>query len=293
MFLQVAALSLLSSLLAHCLNSGRVWLLALFLMNNTGLNHSAPCHGLWLVNAALTLAADWLLGWIIDGADIFADGWKWIIFHLGRSLSFFQVQLFEQRKETASEILSSAHLTWPPGENENKKSPSVKIFKTVGQTFSQSQFYNPGLGNPPQLSRVSHCHSLLTSQFADLNFVDSICSRPLCPCVWNRKVQHCGYDRSNKLLIESIMNNEQFVHSRCSSDARGSSWWWPHMMWTLNTDQWPHPVWPGVRSQPVQCCQLWHGNGPLMMLVTWDMMPALLSQLLTCYHYHDGCNGKL
>ena len=90
---------------------------------------------------------------------------------------FFQVQLFEQRIETASEILSSAHhLTWPP-PGENKKSPSVKIFKTVGQTFSQSQFYNPGLGNPPQLSRVSQCHSLLTSQFADLNFVVSICSR--------------------------------------------------------------------------------------------------------------------
>ena len=54
MFLQVAALSLLSSLLAHCLNSGRVWLLALFLMNNTGLNHSAPCH----------TASDWsMLHW--------------------------------------------------------------------------------------------------------------------------------------------------------------------------------------------------------------------------------------
>ena len=67
---------------------------------------------------------------------------------------------------------------------ENKKSPSVKIFKTVGQTFSQSQFYNPGLGNPPQLSRVSQCHSLLTSQFADLNFVVSICSRlSLCTSV--------------------------------------------------------------------------------------------------------------
>ena len=111
MFLQwpLSPISPLSS--AHCLNSGRCWLLALFLMNNTGLNHSAPCHGLWLVNAALTLAADWLLRWIIDGADIFADGWKWIIFHLGRSLSFFQVQHFERRIETASEILSSAHLT--------------------------------------------------------------------------------------------------------------------------------------------------------------------------------------
>ena len=185
MFLQwpLSPISPLSS--AHCLNSGRCWLLALFLMNNTGLNHSAPCHGLWLVNAALTLAADWLLRWIIDGADIFADGWKWIIFHLGRSLSFFQVQLFEQRIETASEILSSAHhLTWPPGENENKKSPSVKIFKTVGQTFSQSQFYNPGLGNPPRLSRVSQCHSLLTSQFADLNFVVSICSRLFLSVPW-------------------------------------------------------------------------------------------------------------
>ena len=228
MFLQVAALSLLSSLLAHCLNSGRVWLLALFLMNNTGLNHSAPCHGLWLVNAALTLASDWLLRWIIDGADIFADGWKWIIFHLGRSLSFFQVQLFEQRKETASEILSSAHLTWPPGENENKKSPSVKIFKTVGQTFSQSQFYNPGLGNPPQLSRVSQCHSLLTSQFADLNFVDSICSRPL--CVWNIAVKQIA-DR--KYHEQWTVCSLEMLLIRCPGLQLMMA---AH---DVNTDQWP------------------------------------------------------
>ena len=161
----------LSPLSAHCLNSRSV-LAACTISHEQYWVKSFGSMARPLIGQCCTDSGRWLVagGWDIDGADIFADGWKWIIFHLGRSLSFYQVQLFEhQRIETASEILSSAPSS-PWLLSENKKSPSVKIFKTVGQTFPSHRFII--LANPPQLSLVSQFTH--TSQFSDFYFIVSI-----------------------------------------------------------------------------------------------------------------------